>query len=137
MPKVQISKVIYAGHPEFESFHFDPSFPRPPSEPLDGEICLNFKSDTPVFNNFDELNEDECFDPGGGEIVLFPNVKDNDSFTFVIRIFLSFLTYPVDYLLLLSTGSEETIFDLGYPDFEDSCAHGFVHSFKLHILSFT
>ncbi|GKB12497.1 hypothetical protein Tco_0846420 [Tanacetum coccineum] len=124
-------------HPEFESFHFDPSFPRPHSEPPDVEICLNFKSDTPVFNNFDELNEDECFDPGGGEIVLFPNVEDNDSFTFVIRIFLLFLTYPVDYLLLLSTGSEDTIFDPGYPDFEDSRAHGFVHSFELHILSFT
>ncbi|GKF23847.1 hypothetical protein Tco_0076169, partial [Tanacetum coccineum] len=26
--------------PEFESFHFDPSFPRPPPEPPDVEICL-------------------------------------------------------------------------------------------------
>ncbi|GKG38458.1 hypothetical protein Tco_0460170, partial [Tanacetum coccineum] len=52
--------------PEFESFHFDPSFPRPPSEPPDVEICLNFEPDTPVINNFDELNKDECFDPGGG-----------------------------------------------------------------------
>ncbi|GJY34974.1 hypothetical protein Tco_0420352 [Tanacetum coccineum] len=71
---------------EFESFHFDlhddPSFPRPPSEPPDVEICLNFEPDTPVLNNFDELNEDECFDPGGG-----------------------------------------------YSDFEDSRAHGFVHSY--------
>ncbi|GJQ99787.1 reverse transcriptase domain-containing protein [Tanacetum coccineum] len=54
--------------PEFESFHFDPSFPRPPPEPPDVEICLNFKPDTAMINNFDELNEDECFDPGGGEI---------------------------------------------------------------------
>ncbi|GJR88854.1 hypothetical protein Tco_0212865 [Tanacetum coccineum] len=50
--------------PEFESFHFDLSFPRPPPEPPDVEICLNFKPDADVINNFDELNEDECFDPG-------------------------------------------------------------------------
>ncbi|GKA18366.1 hypothetical protein Tco_0698281 [Tanacetum coccineum] len=99
--------------PEFESFHFDlyPSFPRPPPEPPDVEICLNFKPDTPVINNFDELNEDECFDPGGGEIVVYHNIEDDDSFTFVILTFLPFLTYPADSPLLLSTGSEDTIFD--------------------------
>ncbi|GKE54807.1 hypothetical protein Tco_1489963 [Tanacetum coccineum] len=52
--------------PEFKSFHFDPSFPRPPSEPPDVEICLNFEPDADVINNFNELNEDERFDPGGG-----------------------------------------------------------------------
>ncbi|GJV04629.1 hypothetical protein Tco_1338198 [Tanacetum coccineum] len=51
------------------------------------------------------------FDPGGGEIVVSQNVEDDDSFTFVIRTFLPFLTYPVDSPLLLSTGSEDTIFD--------------------------
>ncbi|GKA68025.1 hypothetical protein Tco_0767942, partial [Tanacetum coccineum] len=50
--------------PEFESFHFDPSFPRPPPEPPDVEICLNFEPDTAMINNFDELNEDTIFDPG-------------------------------------------------------------------------
>ncbi|GJT33736.1 hypothetical protein Tco_0924155 [Tanacetum coccineum] len=44
----------------------DPSSPRPPPEPPDVEICLNLEPDTPVINNFDELNEDEYFDPGGG-----------------------------------------------------------------------
>ncbi|GJZ08636.1 hypothetical protein Tco_0542919 [Tanacetum coccineum] len=52
--------------PEFESFHFDPSFPRPPSEPPDVEICLNFEPDADVINNFDELDKDECFDPRRG-----------------------------------------------------------------------
>ncbi|GJY68256.1 hypothetical protein Tco_0471238 [Tanacetum coccineum] len=56
--------------PEFESFHFDfhddSSFPHPPPEPPDVEISLIIKTDAPVINNFDELNEDECFDPGGG-----------------------------------------------------------------------
>ncbi|GJT36020.1 hypothetical protein Tco_0926439 [Tanacetum coccineum] len=101
--------------PEFESFHFDlyddPSFPRPPPEPPDDEICLNFEPDTAVINNFDELNVDECFYPGGGEIVFSQNVEDDDSFTFVIQTFLPYLTYPVDSPLLLSTGSEDTIFD--------------------------
>ncbi|GJT53043.1 hypothetical protein Tco_0988097 [Tanacetum coccineum] len=99
--------------PEFESFHFDPSFPRPPPEPPDVEICLNFEPDTAVINNFDELNVDECFYPGGGEINISQNVEDDDSFTFVIQTFLLFLTYPADSPLLLSTGSEDTIFDLG------------------------
>ncbi|GKA40844.1 hypothetical protein Tco_0733437 [Tanacetum coccineum] len=79
--------------PEYEHFTFD------------------IEPDAPVINNFDELNEDKCFDPGGGEIVFSPNVEDDDSFTFFIRTFLSFLTYPEDSPLLLSTGSEDTIFD--------------------------
>ncbi|GJS20828.1 hypothetical protein Tco_0449460 [Tanacetum coccineum] len=101
--------------PEFESFHFNlyPSFTRPPPEPPDVEIYLNFEPDAPVINNFDELNEDECFDLGGGEIVVSQNVEEDDSFTFVIRTFLLFLTYLVDSPLLLSTGSEDTIFDPG------------------------
>ncbi|GKB65322.1 hypothetical protein Tco_0921508 [Tanacetum coccineum] len=95
--------------PEFESFHFDPSFPRPLPEPPNVEISLIVETDAPVINNFDELNEDECFDPGGGEI----DVEDDDSFTFVIWTFLPFLTYPVDSPFLYSFGSEDTIFDPG------------------------
>ncbi|GJT06357.1 hypothetical protein Tco_0840819 [Tanacetum coccineum] len=113
--------------PEYERFTFD------------------IKPDAPVINNFDDLNEDECFDPGGGEIVVSQNVEDDDSFTFVIRIFLPYRTYPVDSPLLLSTGSEDTIltpaspFRAGgissgwnihdCPNFEDSRVHGFVHSY--------
>ncbi|GJT56266.1 hypothetical protein Tco_0991320 [Tanacetum coccineum] len=80
--------------PEFESFHFDldPSFPRPPPEPPDVEISLIIETDAHVINDFDELNEDECFDPGGGEI----NVEVDDSFTFVTWTFLPFFTYPED-----------------------------------------
>ncbi|GKA04537.1 hypothetical protein Tco_0683657 [Tanacetum coccineum] len=81
------------------------------SIPPDVEISLIIETDAPVINNFDELNADECFDPGGGEIVVSQNVEDDDSFTFVIRTFLPFLTYPADSPLLLSTGSEDTIFD--------------------------
>ncbi|GJW47348.1 hypothetical protein Tco_0078994 [Tanacetum coccineum] len=79
--------------PEYERFTFD------------------IEPDEPVINNFDELNKDECFDPGGGEINVSQNVKDDDSFTFVIRTFLPYRTYPVDSPLHLFTGSEDTIFD--------------------------
>ncbi|GKA66518.1 hypothetical protein Tco_0766326 [Tanacetum coccineum] len=81
--------------PEYERFTFD------------------IEPDAPVINNFDELNEDECFDPGGGEIDVSQNIEDDDSFAFVIRTFLPYLTYLVDSPLLLSTGSEDTIFDPG------------------------
>ncbi|GKE63737.1 hypothetical protein Tco_1514104 [Tanacetum coccineum] len=55
--------------PENESsnlYHFnDPSPPRPPPEPPDVEICFDAE------NDFDELNEDECFDPRGGGKLMF------------------------------------------------------------------
>ncbi|GKD51456.1 hypothetical protein Tco_1280432 [Tanacetum coccineum] len=76
-------------------------------------FTFNIEPDAPVINNFDELNEDECFDLGGGEIDVSQNIEDDDSFAFVIQIFLPYRTYPVDSPLLLSTGSEDTIFDSG------------------------
>ncbi|GKB65132.1 hypothetical protein Tco_0921318 [Tanacetum coccineum] len=79
--------------PEYEHFTFD------------------IEPDAPVINNFDKLNEDECFDPGGGEIDVSQNIEDDDSFAFVIQTFLPYHTYPVDSPLLLSTRSEDTIFD--------------------------
>ncbi|GJW71087.1 hypothetical protein Tco_0128004 [Tanacetum coccineum] len=88
--------------PEYERFTFD------------------IKPDTAVINNFDELNDDKCFDPGGGEIVFSQNVEDDDSFTFVIRTFLPFLTYPENSSLTLSSGSEDIIFDPGISAFHFS-----------------
>ncbi|GJV96826.1 hypothetical protein Tco_1548403 [Tanacetum coccineum] len=76
-------------------------------------FTFDIEPDTAVINSFDKLNKDECFDPGGGEIVFSLNIEDDESFTFVIRTFLPYLTYPVDSPLLLSTGSEDTIFDPG------------------------
>ncbi|GKF14212.1 hypothetical protein Tco_0055674, partial [Tanacetum coccineum] len=43
-------------------------------------FTFDMEPDVPVINNGGELNEDECFDPGGGEI----NVEIDDSFTFEI-----------------------------------------------------
>ncbi|GKC93245.1 hypothetical protein Tco_1158687 [Tanacetum coccineum] len=72
-------------------------------------LTFDMEPDVPVINNVDELNKDECFDPGGGEI----NVEVDDSFTFVIRTFLLYLTYPEVSPLLSSTENEDTIFDPG------------------------
>nr|GEU92091.1 hypothetical protein [Tanacetum cinerariifolium] len=107
--------------PKNELFHFDHeddlSFPRPPPEPPDDEFDFETNSGeeiTAVMNNIDELNEDECFDLGG-EINVFANLEDDDYFPFIffIRIFLPYLIYPEVSPLLLSAGSEDTIFDPG------------------------
>ncbi|GKF56025.1 hypothetical protein Tco_0166365 [Tanacetum coccineum] len=110
------STTTYANYslPKYESFHFDnPSFPRPPPEPPDVEICLYFEPDASVIDNFDVLNNDEPFDQGEGENVVFLNDEEDDSFTFTIRTFLPFVTYPKASPLSCSTGSEDTIFDPG------------------------
>nr|GEZ86025.1 hypothetical protein [Tanacetum cinerariifolium] len=110
-------------HPENESSNFDhhddPLFPRPSPKPTDVEFLFDLEPNpgeviSAVMNNIEELNEDECFDLGG-EINVFENVKDDDyfPFIFVIRIFLPYLIYPAVSPLLLSAGSEDTIFDLG------------------------
>nr|GEW68505.1 hypothetical protein [Tanacetum cinerariifolium] len=98
----------------------DPSFPRPPLEPPDVEFFFNLEPNSgevisAVMNNINEPDEDECFDPGGGEINVFSNIEDDDyfPFIFVIQIFLPYLIYPEVSPLLLSAGSEDTIFDPG------------------------
>nr|GEW83131.1 hypothetical protein [Tanacetum cinerariifolium] len=50
--------------------HNDPSFPRPSTKLPDVEVFFEFEPDSgelisSVMNNIDQLNEDECFDPGG------------------------------------------------------------------------
>nr|GEX18355.1 hypothetical protein [Tanacetum cinerariifolium] len=71
---------------ENESYDFyhqdDPSFLRPPLKPPDVEFFFDFKPNSgelilAMINNINELNEDECFDPGG-EINVFVNIKDDD-----------------------------------------------------------
>ncbi|GJV32076.1 reverse transcriptase domain-containing protein [Tanacetum coccineum] len=69
-------------------------------------LTLDMEPNVLVIKN---INEDECFDPGGGEI----NVEVDDSFTFVTRTFLPYLTYPEVSPLLSSTENEDTIFDPG------------------------
>nr|GEX91970.1 hypothetical protein [Tanacetum cinerariifolium] len=92
----------------------NPSFPRPPPEPPDVEFDFEPNSEEVIaalINNNDEL---ECFD-SGGEIDVSINIEDDNyfPFIFVIRIFLPYLIYPEVFPLLLSVGSEDTIFDPG------------------------
>nr|GEY59334.1 hypothetical protein [Tanacetum cinerariifolium] len=69
--------------PENEAFNFDhqddPFFPGPPPEPPDVEFFFDLEPDliSTMINNIDELNNDECFNPGG-EINVFTNVEDDD-----------------------------------------------------------
>ncbi|GKB79878.1 reverse transcriptase domain-containing protein, partial [Tanacetum coccineum] len=74
--------------------------------PENERLTFDMEPNVLVISN---VNEDECFDPGGGEI----NVEIDDSFTFVTRIFLPYLTYPEVSPLLFSTENEDTIFDPG------------------------
>nr|GEX79604.1 reverse transcriptase domain-containing protein [Tanacetum cinerariifolium] len=97
-----------------ESDFDNPSVSRPPPEPPDAKF--DFEPDygevtSGVMNNIDELNEDECFKPGGE--IDFTNVEDDDyfPFMFVIRIFLPYLIYPEVSPLFLFAESEDTIFD--------------------------
>nr|GEV33528.1 hypothetical protein [Tanacetum cinerariifolium] len=63
--------------PKNESSNFDhqddPSFPRPPPKPPDVEFFFDLEPNSGevisvVMNNIDELNEDECFEPGGKDL---------------------------------------------------------------------
>ncbi|GKA74699.1 reverse transcriptase domain-containing protein [Tanacetum coccineum] len=72
-------------------------------------LTFNIEPDAPVINNVNKLNEDECFDPGGGKI----DVNVDNSFTFVTWIFFPYLTYPEVSSLLSLTRNKDTIFDPG------------------------
>ncbi|GJT04197.1 reverse transcriptase domain-containing protein [Tanacetum coccineum] len=92
--------------PDLNHFHFDRHFSTILRNHRFDEDFLHFEPDAPVIDNFNELNDDQR----GSEIDFS---EDDDSFTFVIRTFLPFLTYPEVSLLSGSTGSEDTIFDPG------------------------
>nr|GFB19248.1 hypothetical protein [Tanacetum cinerariifolium] len=96
----------------------DPSFPRPPPKPPDTEFFFDLEPEViaAVMNDIDELNEDECFDPGG-EINVFANVDDDDyfPFIFVIRIFLPYFIYPEVSPLLLSAEMKTPFLTLAFP----------------------
>ncbi|GJT71640.1 hypothetical protein Tco_1030926 [Tanacetum coccineum] len=148
--------------------HHDPSTPKisvasilegftdePPLEENDDLFDLESKEnewkkilyDAPID---DLMTEDKVFDPGIHKKKISPtyvslSFEDRHylSFTYVIRIFLPYFTYPVNSSLPLSSGSEDIIFDPGIsafhfsslkpvayecpledcPDFEDSRAH--------------
>ncbi|GKB08899.1 hypothetical protein Tco_0837211 [Tanacetum coccineum] len=84
----------------------------------DTSIVHSSKID-PIFEEFaGELASYQLHSPWNslkreGENIVVSNVEKDDSFTFTIRTFLPFLTYPEVSPLSCSTGSEDLIFDLG------------------------
>nr|GEW15431.1 hypothetical protein [Tanacetum cinerariifolium] len=104
---------------EFNSIH---------NEDLDSTLKNNhFDSKSYLLESF--LNRDESIPPGidcnnpdsEGDTLSLERLLHNDpiplpdtlDFSYVIRVFLPFFTYPVTYAILLSSGSEDTIFDPG------------------------
>nr|GEX20721.1 hypothetical protein [Tanacetum cinerariifolium] len=74
--------------------HDDPSFSRPPPEPPDVEFFFDFEPNSrevisAVMNNIDELNEDECFDPGG----IYPTMIEDSRVWCVVPVYLSFTSF--------------------------------------------
>ncbi|GKF31666.1 hypothetical protein Tco_0101464, partial [Tanacetum coccineum] len=92
------STTIHANYslPEYDSFHFDLSFPPPPPEPSD--VCMRFTPILAMKNAFVKPNEDFYL----SETVLPLNVEDVDSFTFIIWTFLPFFTYTEESPLIFS-----------------------------------
>nr|GEX71879.1 hypothetical protein [Tanacetum cinerariifolium] len=98
--------ILFPVNESSESDFDNQSFPRPPPKPPDA----NFEPDSEeeilvVINDNDEL---ECLNPRDE----FEN-DDYFPFMFVIRIFLPYLIYPKEFSFLLSTESEDTVFDPG------------------------
>nr|GEZ08654.1 hypothetical protein [Tanacetum cinerariifolium] len=96
---------------ESSDFEDDPLFPRPPSEPSNVEFDFELNSGEEILDVMNNNNEDNCFDPGR-EVDIFTD-DDYFPFIFVIQIFIPYLIYPEVSPLLLSAGSEDTIFDPG------------------------
>ncbi|GJT10644.1 hypothetical protein Tco_0857686 [Tanacetum coccineum] len=110
--------------PEFESFHFDPSFSRPPPEPPDVEICLHFEPGSPRTI------------PSHLPSVLFSHLSPTPRPLLYLAppgVKIRSLT-PASPLRAGGISSGWNFHD--YPDFEDSRTLGFVHLFEPRILSF-
>ncbi|GKB63728.1 hypothetical protein Tco_0919914 [Tanacetum coccineum] len=99
--------------PENESYNLN-SVDNPESPVV--KSCFDFEPVVAVTNDFDVLNDVESFDSGEGENVDSLNVEEEDSFTFTIRSFLPFVTYPEVLPVSYSTGSEDKVFNPGIFD---------------------
>ncbi|GJX26975.1 hypothetical protein Tco_0233271 [Tanacetum coccineum] len=100
-----------------ESLLIDDTIPNLPPEVFLDHDPRSLKDEP---DNDDLMTEDKVFDPGIWEIIFSPTYvklpfEDRHylSFTYVIRIFLPYFTYPVESPFLLSSGCEDTIFDPG------------------------
>nr|GEW28858.1 hypothetical protein [Tanacetum cinerariifolium] len=84
------------------------------------EIDLSFSPDDPMSSSIEDDDNDSEGDNLFQERLLHDDpipLSDTLDFSNVVRVFLSFFTYPVTSSLLLSSGSEDTIFDLGISNY--------------------
>ncbi|GJV65237.1 hypothetical protein Tco_1476065 [Tanacetum coccineum] len=93
-------------------------------------------------DNNDLVIMDKVFDPGIWEIIFSPTYvslpfEDRHylSFTYVIRIFLPYFTYPVDSSLPLSSGSEDIIFNPSISTFHFSSLKPVAYEFSIEVCS--
>ncbi|GJX25850.1 hypothetical protein Tco_0232146 [Tanacetum coccineum] len=107
-----------------ESLLIDDTIPNLPPEVFLDHDPRSLKDEP---DNDDLMTEDKVFNLGIWEIIFSPTYvklpfEDRHylSFTYVIRIFLPYFTYPMDSFLPLSSGSEDTIFDPGISAFHFS-----------------
>ncbi|GJU59276.1 hypothetical protein Tco_1237042 [Tanacetum coccineum] len=84
--------------PEFESFHFDPSFPRPPPEPPDVEKCLEPEAGILISKVFKGVSKPHDF--MADILPTLPTLVSDLTFILFLSSFLSFR-------------SKDTIFDPG------------------------
>nr|GEX35458.1 hypothetical protein [Tanacetum cinerariifolium] len=80
------------------------------------EIDLSFNSDDPVPPGIDDDDDDSKEDNIFLERLLYDDpipLLDTLDFSYEVRVFLPFFTYPVTSSILLSSRSEDTIFDPG------------------------
>ncbi|GJV97887.1 hypothetical protein Tco_1549464 [Tanacetum coccineum] len=92
----------------------------------------------------DLISEDKVFDPGIHEIIFSPTYgslpfEDHHyfSFTYVIRTFLPYFTYPVNSPFPLSSGSEDIIFDPGISAFHFSSLKPVAYECPMEVCSST
>ncbi|GKC15843.1 hypothetical protein Tco_1012625 [Tanacetum coccineum] len=107
-----------------ESLLIDDTIPNLPHEVFLDHDPKNLKDE---LDNEDLKSMDKVFDPGISENFFSPthvslSFEDRHylSLTYVIRIFLPYFTYLVESPFLLSSGSEDTIFDPGISAFHFS-----------------
>ncbi|GJR97487.1 hypothetical protein Tco_0269661 [Tanacetum coccineum] len=82
-------------------------------------------------------NEDTIFDPGIPIYHSFmPGTSHRDGTFMCFNVYPNIDESPIEIFSSICFPMDNLIRGRDYPDFEDSRAHGFVHLFELHILSF-
>nr|GFA90366.1 hypothetical protein [Tanacetum cinerariifolium] len=117
LEELLIDNSILSHESSDSNFEDSPSILRPPLKPPDVELFFDLKPDMIAAEISDKLNKDKGFEPRR-EINVSTKIEDDSyfPFMFVIQFFLPYFIFPEVSPLLLSTESEDTIFDPGISD---------------------